>query len=322
MRKFLVHAIGFFLLVGALYAIVSLGLDSKNKVDQSNSYMAVMIDKHKRVQEIKGPKIMFVGGSNLAFGLNSEEVENAFSIPVVNMGLHAGLGIDFILNEAAACMKSGDVVFLSVEYQLDNEGNYELKKNTSSVFTESKKYYEYDIKKEIISNLDRTRNHVKSLFTITRKAPKKFVKKESIAYTRAAFNKFGDHIGHIGNPTRTALADRGIMNYYKWPAIKQINEFQEKAKSKNVHVFFLFPNYPESEYKKNREVIGKFASDLTTQLHIDVVNTPNDLIYPDSLFYDTVYHLSGQGRQLRTKKLIELIRSNKKIQYLFTKMRS
>lgn len=322
MRKFILDSIGFAILVITLYAIVALALHRKQKVDQSNSYMAEMIDKHKRLNEIKGKKIIFAGGSNLAFGLNSEEVEKAFSIPVVNLGLHAGLGLDFILNEAADAMKSGDVVFLSIEYFLDNEGTYELKKNTSELFKDSRKYYKYHLKQEISSNLDQTRNHIKTFIAVKRKVPNTEPKKKNISYTRAAFNKYGDHTGHIGWPSKNPLADRGILNYQKWGAIDGLNKFQKMARARNVNVFFLYPNYPESEYKKNKQVIERLAVDIKHYLKMDTANEPDDFVFPDSLFYDTVYHLSGQGRDLRTKKLIEVLRNHSNIQDLFSIMRS
>ncbi|HPG73671.1 MAG TPA: hypothetical protein PLM49_05215, partial [Bacteroidales bacterium] len=61
--------------------------------------MAAIIDKHKRIDSIKSPKIIFAGGSNLPFGIDSKMIQDSLHTPVVNLGLHAGLGLDFMLNE-------------------------------------------------------------------------------------------------------------------------------------------------------------------------------------------------------------------------------
>ncbi|MBD5105768.1 MAG: hypothetical protein HDT41_02120, partial [Lachnospiraceae bacterium] len=53
---------------------------------------ASLIDKVKRLESIEGPKIVLVGNSNLPFGIVSEDMENALHMPVVNMGLHGGVG--------------------------------------------------------------------------------------------------------------------------------------------------------------------------------------------------------------------------------------
>src|SRR5258708_4132609 len=65
-----------------------------------NDYLGASAEKEKRENSISRPKIILVGGSNLAFGINSEIIEKEFKMPVVNMGLHAGLGLEFTLNEA------------------------------------------------------------------------------------------------------------------------------------------------------------------------------------------------------------------------------
>ena len=56
------------------------------------NYQASLIDKVQRLESIHEPKIVLIGDSNLAFGIDSEKIEEAFDMPVVNMGLHGGLG--------------------------------------------------------------------------------------------------------------------------------------------------------------------------------------------------------------------------------------
>ena len=50
--------------------------------------------------------------------MDSKLVESELKMPVVNLGLHAGLGLEFILNEISSQMKSGDEVVISLEYYL------------------------------------------------------------------------------------------------------------------------------------------------------------------------------------------------------------
>lgn len=57
-----------------------------------NVYFAALIDKVERLKSIEGPKIVLIGNSNLAFGINSELLEQEMGLPVVNMGLQGGLG--------------------------------------------------------------------------------------------------------------------------------------------------------------------------------------------------------------------------------------
>src|SRR4051812_8219671 len=104
MKKFIYTLIAFTAVIISLYMLISFTVLPHNFI--KNDFMAAIIDKHKRINQINSPKIIFAGGSNLTFGLNSEEVEKEFSVPVVNLGLHAGLGLTFILNELKATIKN------------------------------------------------------------------------------------------------------------------------------------------------------------------------------------------------------------------------
>ena len=79
-----------------------------------------MLDKERLLKEAPSPRLVLVGGSGLAFGIDSPTLEQALGgrYSVVNMGLHAGLGLDFMLNEALDGLREGDVVVLSPEYDI------------------------------------------------------------------------------------------------------------------------------------------------------------------------------------------------------------
>src|SRR5262245_52969609 len=91
---------------------------------RSDEYLAVTVDKEQRLRSADGPRIVFVGGSNLAFGLRSERVRRALRRNPVNMGLYANFGLPFMFREAQAGLRKGDVVVLSLEY--DYFGNEDL----------------------------------------------------------------------------------------------------------------------------------------------------------------------------------------------------
>jgi hypothetical protein len=64
-----------------------------------------------------GPRIILVGGSNVSFGIDAELMQRTLGIPVINDGLHAGLGLS-PLRELQDYLRDGDVVIISLEYQL------------------------------------------------------------------------------------------------------------------------------------------------------------------------------------------------------------
>ena len=74
---------------------------------------AALIDKTERLESISEPKIVLVGNSNLPFGIVSEEMEKALGRPVVNMGLHGGVGNVFNEQAAKINVREGDLIVLS-----------------------------------------------------------------------------------------------------------------------------------------------------------------------------------------------------------------
>src|SRR5688572_21345445 len=72
------------------------------------NYLAATIDKHQRLAGTRPPRIIFIGGSNLPFGIKSDMMQKELGRPIVNMGLVAGLGIDFLLKEVAGQVRAGD----------------------------------------------------------------------------------------------------------------------------------------------------------------------------------------------------------------------
>lgn len=71
----------------------------------------------------QGPKIVLIGNSNLAFGINSEEIEQEIGMPVVNMGLHASLGNAFLENMAKLNVCEGDI-YVICHHTYDMDGDY------------------------------------------------------------------------------------------------------------------------------------------------------------------------------------------------------
>jgi hypothetical protein len=72
---------------------------------------------------IPGRKVLFVGGSNVRFGVDAVGLSRDLRLPVVNYGLHASLGVDVIAERAAAFVKAGDVVVFAPELSHFRKGS-------------------------------------------------------------------------------------------------------------------------------------------------------------------------------------------------------
>lgn len=298
MKKFLLRTGLFFFILSVFVLTIHF---IKTKKESSTDYMAAIIDKHNLLVNTKSPRIILAGGSNLTFGINSQMLEKELKIPVINLSLHAGLGLEFILNELKQSILPGDLVFLSIEYYLPVDGQYGIKKNAAKYYPEAFNYFSSSPIKDIGLYLDKNLTSVKNF--VFNKEPKK-----SKVYSRSAFNSYGDMIGHLDLPVPKKLKDNRTMQNSEYKGISSLNAFCNHAKKVNVSVFFLFPNYPYSAYIKNKEAIKRYEKDMETMLNCKILNKPEDMVFADTLFYDTVYHLNKAGRELRTKKMVSLIR--------------
>src|SRR5512138_1550398 len=82
-----------------------------------NKYIAAIQDKEALLLNTKSPRIIFVGGSNLAFGIDSKRVEEELGLSVINFGLHADLGMETSLNFIEKHAAPGDIIVLVPEYE-------------------------------------------------------------------------------------------------------------------------------------------------------------------------------------------------------------
>lgn len=63
-------------------------------------------------------RILFVGGSQTHYSVSAEQTEAALGCPAVNMGLHAGLGLNTMAATAETLARAGDLVVFYPEYAL------------------------------------------------------------------------------------------------------------------------------------------------------------------------------------------------------------
>jgi hypothetical protein len=274
----------------------------KAKAAAASDYMAVIVDKHARLAAIPAPRILLGGGSNLVFGVDSAAIERALQIPVVNMSVHAALGLRFILSEMKDVMRPHDVVVLSIEYQLPlAPGQYALAKSASDAYPPALAYYQRDLQSDLSVLVANQQKLVRALFSRTAPA--------DLVYARAAFTERGDDIAHLTAPRPATLRDRGRLEAGRWEGVAALNDFADAARRQNVRVFFVYPSYPDSEYAKNRDLIAAIDRDLRENVRIELLGTPRDFVYPDDEFFDTVYHLAGPGRRQRTDELIRLLQA-------------
>src|SRR5918911_1472998 len=94
------------LLIGAVF--------TTTKLDKQHLYQASLL-KAELLANVPSPRIIIFGGSNIAFGIDSELMEQKLGMPVINDGLHVALGVA-PLEEVKKYIRPGDIIIISLEY--------------------------------------------------------------------------------------------------------------------------------------------------------------------------------------------------------------
>ena len=104
---------------------------------------------------------------------------------------------------------------------------------------------------------------------------------------------------------------QGIKTNFNYPKKKNIaflNDFCDYASERKARVFFYFSHFPEELYRANEKYINAYYDLMKTSFKGTLLNKPQDFIYPEKYFADTIYHLNDEGENLRTAKLIRMLK--------------
>jgi hypothetical protein len=78
-------------------------------------------DQYARTQEhLASPnrrKLIYASGSSGFYGVRCRELSSMIGRPAINFGLHAGLGLRFLMDRALAACSPGDVIILGPEWE-------------------------------------------------------------------------------------------------------------------------------------------------------------------------------------------------------------
>ncbi len=298
-------------------------------------YLAALEDKIHRLREFEGqPRVIFVGGSSVAFGIQSQIFEQQLQQPAVNLGLHASLGLDFYLRLIQQHGRAGDVVVLLPEYAMllgHQQMSPEDLQRTLRSCPAAIPYLQGNLRssKTFVDNMAlselaywaqkgsiKRKNYVKSKFrrwmrggnvAARRRRPRRRRASDSI-YRRASFNQHGDMIAHHGKARHASLKGEEPIRYDQVEVdrvIERLNQFASLCREGKIRVFFSYPPMPDTQFRESAATIGKLDAALRTSLAEDIaiVDSPEDSVFPESQFFDTVTHLSQSGQALHSRRL-------------------
>jgi hypothetical protein len=305
-RAFFISLLQVIVLTAAMIALIfaAIGPDPDH-------YFAGSLLQLELIKNTPGPRIILVGGSNVSFGLDAEMMEQALDVPVINDGLHAGLGI-VPLRELQKYLRAGDVVIISLEYSMFSSES--IMEGDLAFLSD---WIEYSLDR--IWFLSNPWKQAPSLFAtmLQRKVNRKVntylfggsLDEERSVFIGTKYNANGDFIGHLHE---ASMARRKVPSgpYPVWEMQEEIfvflEQFHQMAREKGAEVYFEPPASRKTNCKNTGEAaMASFFETFENRSSIPVLTPLEELCLPDKYFFDTAYHLNAEGRLLRTERLIE-----------------
>lgn len=301
MKRFIIHSALFVLFISTLLVLTAFFLPD-NSI--KNSMLGVQRVKLERLRTTEGNRLIFLGGSNLSHGLDSPEIERELDVTVVNMGLHAALGLRYIMWSTIDHIRKGDVVVIVPEYPQFGSafnGSAELLAMVADIIPEHKAILN---KTQWIGLAEHIPRYGAGKLCRLKKCfcEERFVESEK-------YNIQGDLKAPESKEPLPYNKGAGFLNKeaFDKSTVKQIKEFVVAVESKGARAFLMPPCFQRTSFTRQREYIEVIESALAKE-GIPFIAPPSQFALEDSLFYDTPYYLNANGYPIRTKIVIDVLK--------------
>ncbi len=285
----------------------------------SNNYFATFQDKYDRLCSLEGErKIVLFSGSSARFGYDSAKIDEAFpEYQVVNMGVFAYTNALPQLRLIEAHMKEGDILLHSPEFDAAKRQFCTTTDLDDSFFCMMEADY------DVVAQLDL--REFTNVFTALRTYLKdrKGMEEKSYALSPAdydedgnpseqSYNEYGDYILYREN----ASTDEPVYNLpveYTRTAfpedlfIDPVNAVYRELQERGITVYFTYaPRNKQAlssdSTEEERALLHQYFQE---KLCVPVISSMEESLYPGRYLYGTDNHLSTEGVQIRTDRIIE-----------------
>ena len=301
-----------FLAAGLAWAGV-LEFISDKPVPNAVFVQSILDFKIKALRKIKEKtKMIIVGGSSVAFGIDSEEIQKSSGMEVINFGCIVGIGPEMILEPLKPSLSEGDIVLLCWEY-----GLYRFDRTDTNITylnllfgQQSTLRQTYPLEVKLKLKLAIPASHVRESFA---HALNPYGNLDLYRYIWN-FDSRGNHRSNQEQIiTENELKRQPLSSLLTETVITKdvheiLSEFVRYCREREVQVLASWPNtFAHPDYIDNPTVKANFAliTNYWESLEVPVVGRPEDAMLAAEFFHDTHYHLNSKGVAVRTSTLIK-----------------
>lgn len=265
--------------------------------------------KLEMASNLPSPKLVLAGGSATLFGLSARQMEQALGIPTINLATSAGLGVDYTLERTKEILRPGDIVLYPAEISvlLDEKHGYAFFINF--ILGKDRRYVQF------LPLLERLRVYaavscwsIGNDFLNADCQPHQESEAVGVYHSRA-INEHGDQTMN-SSPVPSAIANLQPFTFTSTlPTynMTQVVQFAQWCKYHRIRFILGFSNtldFPQYHGDSNFEAYSRRMLQYFASRQVEVLGTPTDALMPRQYFFDTIYHLTQEGVQLRTQRML------------------
>lgn len=316
MRKKIVTVLLTILLIAAIpLSLISFTLSSAPVY--GDTYYGALSTMYDRLKETKGQKIVVIGTSSVAFGINSalaeKELKKAgLDYEVCNFGLYGSLGTKLMLDLSLPYINEGDIVIFSPEAGSQTLSLYFSAKETWRAIDSDFSIFNGvhgQNKQSLVGNFASYASDKYKYVTGAEDMPS-----GSGVYAFSSFDSRGDLVNYarennvmpegVDVNNEIILSEELITDEFS----SYVNEYYGKIKKRGATMYY-------SASPMNREAVsseeGSVASFLSGLAKFDfpIIGNIENSIMDKEWFYDSNFHLNYSGSVVRSCNLVSDIAS-------------
>ena len=256
----------------------------------------------ERLQAIDERKMMIIGGSGCQFGFNSQLLHDHYGLPVVNTATHACIGLQLQVNLYKSFIRPGDVVLLIPEYEQYFSAELYNGCLDESLLRILLSNYPKGLTKLTLAQWKTTIPWIPQYIT-------KALTHRPIGpldpYSATGINEYGDVTNwEYKKAVYQEHPETSLFPIYvNMEALEFLANFKNYCEEQNAKLFLFPPTIAMSKALPN--------TDFCTSLEQALINnntpycvSPQRYFLPDSMFFDTYYHMVKIGAECRTNMII------------------
>lgn len=277
----------------------------------ADTYYAELAPMYRRLKETSGPKLVILGGSNVAFGLDGAYLEQllrqqGYSYTVCPFGLYAAVGTCAMLDLSLDTLSEGDVVVLAME---------PTSETLSCYFGATAFWKCAEESSDLLLPLAGSRkgaltgNYLSYLQDRLSLIHTDSIPHPTDVYSKAAFdadcNMIYSRPGNsmaLGYDSGTPVDFSAITIHEDFA--EQVNHYCQEAGKRGASVYLSFSPVNRTAVVEEAAV-SDFFSQCLDAFSCRIISDPSRYILDSGWFYDSNFHLNTAGAQLRTFRLAE-----------------